>query len=266
MENEEVKYSEEIEKVINEKNTGCLLYGTDACRLLNPENCGECAVGEMSEEKQRAAKEALERLIAAADPDSLEQLYSGDKCLFCKDEPKGKGECYALFDLAKRDPEGDWTIALGKKKVGVKAADMILPMQVSCCKKCRKRHRLFDYLPTVAALVIAACGLLVTTNKTVYNSLYDVASWLPAAVMAGAVLVALVVAGVLRSALSKSLAKHMHAAVSEIPEIGALMDKGFYEVVDGKCGVSALVFSDSRREHGVCSHVSAEPEASETEE
>ncbi|MCR5808813.1 MAG: hypothetical protein K6G56_04560 [Clostridiales bacterium] len=255
----DAKYSEEIEKVVNAVKKDCRLYGTPECRMLNPDGCQNCAVGEMKPEKQEETKNALSRLMQAAPPEALEPLYTGDECLFCKGESKGKKECYALFDLSKPDPEGDWTIALGKRKLGVKAADMILPLQVSCCKECQKRYRKFDYLPTLIALIVFALGLVLTTIGPVYKALFAVAPWLPLAVMIVFIVLALLTDALLKRLIGASMAKRMKTDVAELPVISDLMEKGWEEVAKKKQGVSALVFSNKFREHGVCSSMSGEP-------
>lgn len=254
MDPNEIKYSEEIEKVINQKNTSCPLCGTEECRMLNPESCSECAVGSLKAEKQEKTVRALKRLREASHPEELYPLYSSDECLFCRSEKPEKADGVALFDLKKPDPEGDWTLALGKKKLTLKDAEMILPLQVSCCKKCRAKYRAFDYLPTVVGLVIAAAALVVTTMiPSVHKAAYDVAAWLPAALMGAGLVLAVAAAYALKAILAKSLKKRMRTRVEEIPAVKKLMDEGFSEVAEKKNGVSRLVFSKERRTHGICS-------------
>lgn len=261
MENE-IKYSEEIEKVIGAKNTDCLLCDTGACRYLNTENCGECAVGSLKKEKQEKVKAALERLSEAAPEELVAPLFAGNTCLFCKGEEKGGAECFALFDLSKPDPEGNWSVALGKRSLEVKGADMILPLQASCCKKCRRAYRLYDWLPVCIGLLFAAIGLIVSTAKPVYKAAYDIASWLPVAMMAGFVLLGVVVGAILKLILGAVMKKRMHTDIAGIPEVKTLMERGFEEVAEKKRGVSRLVFSSVRREHGVASRV---PDSNEDE-
>lgn len=253
MDPNEIKYSEEIEKVINQRNTSCPLYGTEECRMLNSENCSECAVAALKPEKQEKALSALRRLKEASHPEELSALYTSEHCLFCKGHAPEKADGVALFDLSKRDPEGDWTVALGKKKLTLKDADMILPLQVSCCKKCRASYRVFDYLPTVIGLVIAAAALILTTAAPVHKAAYAVAPWFPAALIALGLILAIAAAFALKAILAKALKKRMHTQVEEIPMVKKLMDEGWKEVMDKKRGVSALVFAKERRKFGVCS-------------
>lgn len=252
---ENVKYSEEIEKVINEKRTSCRLYGTEECELLNMESCGECPVGELNADKQEKAKAALRRLREAAPPEKIEKLYTSHRCFFCKNEPAEEAECYALADLKKADPEGDWTVALGRKKLSVKGADMVLPLQISCCKKCRAAYRAFDYLPTVAALIAAAAGFIAVSQNSLHTALYNVKPWLPAAVMVGTIVFAVLLWFVLKLLLRGAMAKRMKIDLSDIPEIAELMDAGFSEVNEKKNRVSRLVFSRELRKVGVYSRV-----------
>lgn len=251
----EIKYSEEIEKVLNEKKTDCRLYGTEQCAALNAPSCQECEVGRLKPESQEKAKAALGRLVSAAPQELLEPLYNTHECRFCKGE-KGEASCYALLDLSRRDEEGDWVFAIGRRKVGVKASDMVLPLQVACCKKCRDAHRRFDYLPGLLGIMIAAAGLIVTAGiPPVYKALFGVAPWLPAAVMGGFGLLAVAVTVLLKKSLAEKMSKHMHIDAEQVPEIAKLVERGFTEVQEKKCGVSALVFSNKFREHGVGSRI-----------
>lgn len=253
MENE-IKYSEEIEKVINQKNTECAMYDTPECRFLNAENCSECAVGNLRPDRQAETKSALSRLMEAAPQAELEPLYTSHECLFCKGE-RNRADRFGLFDLTKPDPEGDWTVAIGKKKLGVKAADMILPVQAACCADCARRHKLIAYLPTVIALLIAAAGLVITTLSPVYKALFSVASFMPALTMLGFIVLAVAAALIVKAAMKKSFSKKTHLDVSEIPELSGFFERGFAEVADRKQGVSTVVFSKQMREHGVGSLV-----------
>ena len=256
MENNEIKYSEEIEKVVNQKKTDCALYGTEECRFLNMGSCGECPVGDMKREKQEKAGKALGRLRAAADPADIEPLYTGEKCLFCRDG-EGSADCFALFDLRKEDPEGNWTVALGKKKLDIKGADMILPLQVSCCHKCRSKYRTFAYLPTLTALLIAALGLLLTTATPIYKKLFAVGAWMPFVTMLLFGAAAFAVYFILKFALARSLKKSSRADVTELPGLKTVLENGFTEVYPKKYGVSQLVFVNERRETGVYSRADA---------
>lgn len=261
MDNNEITYSEEIEKVVNQPNLSCPLYGSEECALLNMETCGECPAANLSPEKQEEAKRALGRLMNAAPPEKLEPLYNSAECRLSRE--RSKAECFAMFDLKKPDPEGNWTIALGKKKLTVKGADMILPVQVACSGKCRARYRAFSCLPILAGLIIAAAGLIVTTRSSVNKALFSVGSFMPFLVMLGFVILAFAVHCALKMILARSMNKTMITDVSEIPEIGELMERGFTEVNDKKFGVSCMVFAKERRKTGVYSRTTSDPAAAE---
>ncbi len=246
-----IEYSEEIEKVINQKNTFCALYGSPECRFLNAENCTECAVGKLSSDRQQEAKRALGALMEAAPQEEIEPLYTSEECLFCKGEHRNKAERFGLFDLAKRDAAGDWTFAIGKRKLGVKAQDMILPLQVSCCKECAKRHKLIAYLPMICALVICAAALILITTQNVYKALYSVASFMPALTMLLSAVIAFAVCAVMKRCMRNAFSKKTVLDVEEIPAVKKLIGRGFREVADKKQGVSTVVFARKLREHGV---------------
>lgn len=247
----------------DEKNTECALYGTEECALLNASGCLGCSVGKMNESDQRSMKNGLSRLREAAPEETVLPLYTSDTCLLCKGEEgsKGRAECYALFDMSKEDPAGDWSFNIGKKKLVTKTGFMLLPLQVSSCKSCRRRYHMAEFLPIVASLVIAALGLVIATVKPVYNKLYTMAAWAPAAVFAGSVVIALVAGRLLRSALIKSFGKHTEFDMSNIPQVAELEARGWKQAAkDEKHGFSKLVFAKLLRREGVYSRVPGQPE------
>lgn len=246
----EVKYSEEIEKVLNEKNKDCCMYGTPECEFLNAGSCSECSVAGLKPERREEAKKALSRLMQAAPQEVIEPLYNTRACRLCKMGKRRKADSYALFDLSKRDEEGDWTFAIGKRSVGVKAQDMILPLQVASCKRCRTLRRRFEYLPTLVGIAVAAIGLVLSAY-VFYDKAFAIAPWMPAAIMAAFVLLAVAVSAVLKGVFAKAIKKHSTADAADIPEVRALMDRGFTEVRAKQRGVTPMVFSKQFREHGV---------------
>lgn len=252
-------YSDEIEKVINQMNTSCALFGTEECRFLNMESCGECPLNSMKPEKQEKAKAALKRLMEAAPPEEMEPLYGSRVCRLSR-EAGVKADCFALFDLKKPDPEGNWTIALGRKELEVKGADMLLPLQAACSSDCRKKYRAFEYLPSVFAMAIVAAGLLVTTAKGVHDALFGIARFMPLLTMIGFALLGAGVYFLSKKLLAGAMKKTMITDVYEIPEVKKLMDEGFTEVSQKRFGVSHMVFAPSRREHGVYTRVIKKPD------
>ncbi|MBO4384404.1 MAG: hypothetical protein J5854_03150 [Clostridia bacterium] len=256
---EEFGYSEEIEKVVNQKATACALYETRECAFLNMEKCGECPLSTMKKEKQEKAKAALSRLMEAAPPEDIESLYNTRLCRLSREEGK-TADCFALFDLKKPDPEGNWTIALGRKELEVKGADMILPLQAACSADCRKKYRAFEYLPSVIAIIIVAAGLIVTTMNGVHNALFAVARFMPLLVMLGFALAGVGAYFIAKKLLADSMKRAMIADVCELPEVKKLVEAGFSEVAPKRFGVSRMVFAPSRREHGVYSRASIKPD------
>lgn len=247
----DVKYSEEIEKVINRKNTECALYNSLECKVLNQGSCSECAVGRLRREKQEAMKKAIGRLESIAPSSELEKLADSSECLFCKAPEKGKRECYGVFDLAKQDDEGDWVSHMAKKGNALKSGCMILPIQAACCDKCRKRFRLLSYLPQSVMLGIICVGLITITRTEVHKALYNTAAWLPAAAMLAVVAAAFAIRFVMRKAMKHSFGKSTNLDLSQIPGIKSLLDRGFVEVKPKTDGLSSVAFSRERRTTGV---------------
>lgn len=247
----------------DEKNTECLLYGTDECEMLNQKACLSCAVAKLKPDQQQDMKDALSRLAAAAPKEKVETLYTSGECRFCKGEDKHKADCFALFDMSKPDEKGDWSFTISKTKLAAKTGFMLLPLQAACCRDCKKRFRLKEFLPGVVSILIALAGLLVSTAKPVYDSLYASAPWLPAAVFLGSAAVALAVGNIVRRALIASAAKKTELDLEALPEVRELEQTGWKLTNKKRCGAHTPVFAKKLRGSGV--YTIPEPEKTKDE-
>ncbi len=247
---------------MNASQINCVLCGSDECRLLNSESCLNCCAAGLSEKKQRKLKSALARLMQEAPVETVTSLYTDEHCRFCKGEGKNSTECYAKLDLAKDDPDGDWTMPLsGKKRLSVKGAGMLLPIQMSCCKSCRTKFRVIEFLPTVMALLLVAVGLVVVTSDSVHEALYAVGAWAPFMAFALTVIIAVLFDSLLRYALMKVFSKTTIMHYTDDPVIAEFLSKGWVPVNGERDGRMKLVFSKQLRTTGVYSNacVHAEP-------
>ena len=248
----------------DEKNTDCALYGTPECKLLNSPACLGCSVGKLGAEDQADMKDGLSRLLEAAPEETVEPLHTSKECLLCKGERKNETECYALFDMYRKDPAGDWSLNIGNKKLAAKTGFMLLPLQVCSCKKCRRRFRVIEFLPTLIAIALVFIALFAFTRKQVYDSLYDIASWLPVACFVAATLIAAGIGFLIRRMLIASYWTDTKLDMSELEPVAELEANGWQQVGKKRAGFSKVVFADSLRTEGVYTralHTEAEANA-----
>lgn len=237
-----------------DKNKECSLYGTRECALLNMQDCKECYISQLGEAEKEAARVDLERILEQISPEELSPLYASEKCLFCKADEANLTQCYALFDMAKQDEVG-MKQGFSKKLPNAlkKNHGLILPMQMCCCKKCRTRYRLIEYIPMVFGVVMAAAGLVVSTNTTVHKALFEVGAWVPFALFAGFILIGVIGGAVIRRFMAKSFSKKTIMNVNENPVVKGLWENGWEQLQKPKGGISTVFFSKERRSSGIYS-------------
>ncbi len=238
----------------DEKNTDCALYGTEECAFLNSDGCLDCYVARMKKDEQQQLLSALAHLKEEAPLEEVEPLYTADECLLCKPREggeRGKAECYALFDMAKDDPAGDWAFKTGGRSLSKKSQAMLLPLQVCCCKSCRRRCRVFEFVPVICALIIAGLGLYLSTETPLFAQAQAAARWLPFALFAGFVAAAFTVYFVLRSVIASAVSKKTELDMTKLPAVSALAADGWREAQQKSGGATKLVFANKLRKNGV---------------
>ncbi len=238
------------------ENTECELYGSAECKFLNTEGCLNCFVTGMGVRDQQRLKDALETLRASAPEDTITSLYTSNTCRLCKPEKgeAGQTECYALFDMTKDEPHGNWTFRIGKKRKDDKGMGMLLPIQISACKKCRARYRMIEFLPTVIGLVFAVAALIIASNNTIYKSIYQIGAWAPFGLFLLIVGAGVGIGFLVRMLLINSFSKSMELNMAQNPIIAALLKDGWRILFDGKSNVTKMVFAKNRRTTGVYSN------------
>ncbi len=161
----------------NLTDTECNLYGTKSCALLNMRSCEECPL------KERVADPEIHkdlRTFCELQPEgTVAQLFESETCTLCKAEPKGQPSCYAVFDMAHEEPKKlaarKW---LSKQKTG-----FMVPLQFACCRKCRRRILLAEYLPLITPIVLTAVVLPFVAIEKSRQAIVSTAQWLPLALV-----------------------------------------------------------------------------------
>ena len=235
----------------DEKNKDCKLFGTEECALLNQNGCLDCYAAKLKEDDQQKLLAGLKRLREAAPLEEVEPLYTADQCLLCKGSERGNVDCYALCDLAKPSEGEDWSFKIGGRNINKKSDDMLLPLQVCCCKKCRGRLRRLEFLPTIVGLIIAGVGLFVTSYSPIYKQAAAAYSWLPAAMFAGFALLAVIAYAVLRAVIRSAISKKTETDLRRLPPVSALVANGWAPADPQKDGSPKLFFAKKLRETGV---------------
>ena len=223
----------------------CPLYETEYCERLNMPSCNACpAFGRDSAAAVREDLDAIERLLPA---NGISELFHAEHCVLCREAPKPR-TCFALEDLGNPEPAREGRNFLGMK-VKLRTGS-ILPIQMSCCAACRRKHRILAYFPTLLPLVAAVVMLLVLANATVRERLANVHSALPLGLFLLVVAAAALGGKLGADALRRRYEKETYLNVMEHPLLAQMAERGWFELQRGR-HMSHLIFSKGPRKQGL---------------
>lgn len=224
-------------------DTECALYGTKSCALLNMPDCEKCPL------KGRIADPAIHddlRLFCDLQPEgSVAQLFEGETCTLCKEEPKGKPSCFAVFDMAHTEPKKLAT----RKWLSKKETGFMVPLQFACCSKCRRRILLLSYLPLITPIVLLLIALPIVLPEHTAQSLRKIAMWLPLAIVAFAIVGGYAIGKLLSILYKHRCESFMYVDVRNHPFVTAMTEKGWRPLFNDR--QAHLAFTKKRIDKGL---------------
>ena len=225
----------------------CLLKGTSACAAMNNPDCPACEVGKAGAEAQKNALEDFELLKALLPEEGVRPLMQSDTCLFCKGDKKYPREYYAITDFAHKEPQRTKTSVIGIK---VKASvGSLIPVQIACCKKCRRNYLTRDYLPWIITAAVTIVLIVLLSIVPLRESLIAINELLPLAIFAGVFILGFLIGQIARNAFVKAKESQTLFEVCELPIIKKMLEKGWFSLF-GEKGSIRLIFSKKRLERG----------------
>ena len=136
--------------------TDCPLYGGEYCKKLNMKSCRTCTVTNDNAAGIKADIDAIESLMPEG---GMARFFEGEECVLCKGERKNRADCYAMADIGHPEPKREGRNAIGlKTKLRIGS---MLPVQLSCCSKCRKKHNAASNREAAVTLTVAIIMLAV---------------------------------------------------------------------------------------------------------
>ncbi len=225
----------------------CLLKDTAACAAMNNPGCPACELGKAGAETQKNALEDFELLKTLLPEEGIKPLMQSETCLFCKSEKSNPREYYAITDFAHREPQRTKTSVIGIK---IKAnVGSLIPVQIACCKKCRRNFLMRDYLPWIITAAITIALIAVLSIVPLRESLVAVNELLPLALFAGVFVVGYFAGQLARNVFVKAKKSQTLFEVAELPTIKRMLEKGWFSLFGEKKGIR-LIFSKKRLERG----------------
>ena len=218
-------------------NTACSLYGTKYCRALNMESCDKCLV---SSENAKEIAGDVEAVLSMLPEEGLYHFFGTDECMLCRGEKKNKAVCYAMTDIVNPEPKREKRSWLGTKTRS--SVGSMVPLQFSCCKECRSRHRAIGNRHIVLPMFAAIFMFALLNFNYIGEKLANVSMMLPLLLFAVVVGGAFVAGRLSRKNLIKNSEKHTYLNVFDVPGMDELAAQNWFEMTPGK-DASKLVFS-----------------------
>lgn len=230
-------------------DTECALHGTKACALLNMQDCGKCPL------KDRVADPAIFddlKLYCDLQPEgSIASLFESETCTLCKDEPKGKPTCFAVFDMAHTEPK-----KLAKRKWFTKQqTGFMVPLQFACCSACRRRILFTAYLPLIVPIVLTLITLPLVLNEHMAQTLRAAASWLPFALIIVSILGGYGIGKLLSYLYKRKCDSVTYMDVRSHPFVTEMTEKGWRPLFNDR--TAHIAFTRNRIDRGLGSAASA---------
>ena len=229
----------------NYTNTTCQFYGTKHCAALNMESCDKCIV---TEENAAGIMEDIDLVLNMLPEEGIYRFFSTDECMLCKGEKKNKADCYALVDLGNPEPKRAKRNILGMKTKT--AIGSILPLQLSCCKDCRKRFSALSGRHIIVTIITAIVVFLLLNYKPIGESIANISMALPLLLFIASVLGAWFISKASRKNLIKKYSQLTWLKVMDIPGVDELADKNWLELAPDK-DMSRLIFSKDPLKSGL---------------
>lgn len=226
-------------------NEECPLYGTEYCRRLNMVKCGVCPARERGWAEQ--VREDMDAIAALLPEEDVSALFHTDRCVLCKGEPNHRA-CYAMADVGNPEPERE-----GRNFLGIKTrlrVGSLLPVQMSCCDSCRRKHQILTYLPILPPLMAAAVVLALLSMHSIRAGLASIHVLAPLAVFVLAVALAALIAWAVERSLFRRYGEETYLNIMEQPFLARMERRGWFELQRGR-RMSRLIFTRERLKQGL---------------
>jgi len=243
---------------------GCELKGTQYCDLLNMPGCESCIAFDKEPEELSRMRSDLDVLTSLLPEGGIAHLFLSEDCRFCKGETPGKRACYAMVDMAHREPVRKKRSAIGVKVKSITGS--LVPVQIACCAACRKRLRMLEYLPIAIPLLTAVLLLTLVNIGPISDRLRDIAVSLPAILFVGGVTLSCLLGKYAAACLEKEYKAQMHIDPLELPTLREMREKGWFPLQQEKNKGVRPVFLKERLKQGVCTGVPEERVEEQAEE
>ena len=197
--------------------------------------------------------------------DGINSLFESEDCLLCADEKDiRKKTCYAQTDLGHEKP-----VHRSDKKHSEVAHGSYLPLNISCCARCKFNYLAAELIPTILGIIIMGITLILIGHRAVRDTLIDKVEIFnpairPFLVFALVFIITLTICALLRRLLYDVFSKKTHFDIFEINDTMQILKAlGWFKLYENTKG-AMLVFSDKLPEYVQKPDIQTETETEDT--
>lgn len=211
---------------------------------MNLHTCEGCPATSTPADQLKSDLDTYERLLPKG---GIAQLFLSNYCQLCKQQPAGERRGYAFLFMGHPEPK---RLQKGLfSRFFPKGFGTMVPLQVSCCKGCRRRLLTATYLPMAVPVLFGLAGLILILIQPVREAIASVASWLPLVGWLVLVLLGWLIGKLyVRKYCEKNSSKTYMDILTQ-PVIAEMIRMGWEPI--GKKGKADVAFSKSRRARGL---------------
>ncbi len=225
--------------------TDCPLYGGEYCKKLNMRSCKACTV---TDGNAAGIKEDIDAIESLMPEGGIARFFEGGECVLCKGEKKNKADCYGMVDIGHPEPKREGRNAIGlKTKLRIGS---MLPVQLSCCSSCRKKHNAASNREVAVTLTVAIIMLAVLNFTPTAEAIAAIGGYMPMLLFVAVVGGTWLIGKASRRSMIKKFSETTCMDVFEVPGLDEFKARGWFEISPYK-DMSRLVFSKEPLKQGL---------------
>lgn len=195
-------------------------------------------------EKEEELLEVCKETAKLLPDEGIDSLYKSEDCLLCADEKDiRKKSCYAQTDLGHEQPKHR-----KDKKYSHISSGAYLPINISCCSRCKLNYLAVDLIPALIGIIIMGITIILFGNRGVRDAIIDKVDFLnpairPFLVFALIFVITLTICALLRRLLYDVFSKKTHFDIFEINDTMKILKAlGWFKLYENTKGAQ-LVFA-----------------------
>jgi hypothetical protein len=229
--------------LIKKKNTKCNIKDSSLCHWLDKNGCEKCYVMELGDDEQADALKRWE-ITQSLLPDNVDDLHQSENCHFCAQDPQPRAY-YGSVDLANPEPASMKGMFFGFGKKVRTQIGSLLPISISCCRRCRRAFLMTDVVRYLTPFVFLVVAILLSLIPPFYALLNSLGAYVSTIFVVAMFLIGIGVGKLFFISYVTKKGKAVRFNIFDIPILEKMKDKGWF-VMENDSIVTKVMFSKNK--------------------